>query len=246
MSLKRKKTDLTLAQKYEIVTWLDQKMTQKEISTKLGCSTSTISKIAAKRDEIRRQYETNPNLDRKRTGTASDVEKALSTWFNNARSRDIPVSGPLLTEKAKELKIDDCQASSGWLSRWKVRNSIQFKRQHGEQKDADVAAADQWTTTVLPELLKKYDARDIYNADETGLYYRALPDGTLATKSDKASGSKKAKDRLSVLVTCNMTGADKRKLLVIGKPRCFRGKKNIPVTYDSNSNAWMTSEIFKK
>lgn len=50
------------------------------------------------------------------------------------------------------------------------------------------------------------------------------------------------------LVTANMSGSDKRQLLVIGKskdPRCFHGKKSLPVKYESNKNSWMTSEIFK-
>ncbi|XP_035217793.1 tigger transposable element-derived protein 4-like [Stegodyphus dumicola] len=48
-----------------------------------------------------------------------------------------------------------------------------------------------------------------------------------------------------------MPGADKRKVLVIGKntkPRCFRGLRmdSLPVMYRANRNAWMTSELFKE
>ncbi|KAI8487194.1 Tigger transposable element-derived protein 4 [Branchiostoma belcheri] len=67
------------------------------------------------------------------------------------------------------------------------------------------------------------------NTDETGLYYRALPKGTLAHKPEPVSGSKKAMDRISVLFACNMTGTEKLTPLVIGSsknPRCFRGKHN--------------------
>ncbi|CAI6353251.1 unnamed protein product [Macrosiphum euphorbiae] len=46
-----------------------------------------------------------------------------------------------------------------------------------------------------------------------------------------------------------MAGTDKKKLLIIGKsakPRCFKNIKitNLPVSYLSNKNAWMTAEIF--
>ncbi|XP_022160362.1 tigger transposable element-derived protein 4-like [Myzus persicae] len=46
-----------------------------------------------------------------------------------------------------------------------------------------------------------------------------------------------------------MTGTDKRKLLVIGKsknPRCFKGVSSLPVFYENNTKAWMTSAIFEK
>ncbi|XP_035204577.1 tigger transposable element-derived protein 4-like [Stegodyphus dumicola] len=48
-----------------------------------------------------------------------------------------------------------------------------------------------------------------------------------------------------------MSGTDKRKLLVIGKstkPRCIKGLRmdSLPVVYQANRNAWMTSELFKE
>lgn len=57
--------------------------------------------------------------------------------------------------------------------------------------------------TVLPELIHDYKPEDIYNCDKTGLYYRAVPDGTLASKSEMLSGCKKSKDRVTILVCGN-------------------------------------------
>lgn len=150
---------------------------------------------------------------------------------------------------AKELGIHDFKPTNGWLARWKGRNNVVFKKLHGEKKDADVPAADNFRQNVLPDILKKYKEDDIYNADETGIYYRALPDGTLVNKTEGVAGSKKCKDRITALVACNMSGTDKRRLLVIGKsrePRCLRGKKSLPVLYESNSISWMnfTSAYF--
>ncbi|XP_061175614.1 tigger transposable element-derived protein 6-like [Saccostrea echinata] len=254
MALKRKRTDLFLADKYEAVKLLDQKVPQTEIAKKLGCSQPQISAISKNRDTIRKDYETSANPERKRhrSGKAPTVEGALTEWFTKARSKDLPVSSAVLTEKAEDLAARmniEFTATNGWLSRWKQRNNISYKKMHGEKKDANTDAADHWITDVLPQLMKDYEPQDIYNADETGLYYRALPDGTLTFKKDKLAGSKKAKDRVTVLVTVNMTGTDKRRLLVIGKskdPRCFRGKKSIPVIYKSSGNAWMTGDLFKQ
>ena len=61
----------------------------------------------------------------------------------------------------------------------------------------------------LPDLLETYAPRDIYNTDETGIYFRALPDGSLTFSNDKLSGTKKSKERITALVTTNMDGTDK-------------------------------------
>jgi len=66
---------------------------------------------------------------------------------------------------------------------------------------------------------------------------------------DKCSGGKRSKERITVLVGSNMDGSEKIPLFVIGKskkPRCFRNAK-IPVEYEANKKAWMTSKSnFKK
>jgi hypothetical protein len=64
----------------------------------------------------------------------------------------------------------------------------------------------------------------IYNVDKTGLLYPATPGGFLSNKHTALSSSKKAMDRVTVLCCSNISGTDKRKLLVTrkrAKPRCF-------------------------
>ena len=51
------------------------------------------------------------------------------------------------------------------------------------------------------------------------------------------------------MVCANMSGTDKRPLLVIGKsskPRRLNNVKSFPTEYDANKKACMTSEIFVK
>ncbi|XP_041357847.1 tigger transposable element-derived protein 6-like [Gigantopelta aegis] len=211
---------------------------------------SQVSRIAAKKSEICLQWERNENLDRKRrrTGKDADVETALKTWFTEGCSHDVPLSGPILEEKAKKLaetlNKPDFKLTNGWLCRWEERNCIVYKKAHGEKNDADLPAADNWMKEQLPKL-----PDDVYNADETGIYFRAIPDGTLIYKSEKLSGGKKQKERITALVACNMSGTDKRHLMVIGKsknPRCFRGVTDIPVDYQNNANAWMAGVLFRQ
>ena len=84
-----------------------------------------------------------------------------------------------------------------------------------EKRKTDEPAADQWIADVLPQLIQTYKPEDIYNCDETGIYYHAMPEGTLAETLESVSGSKKAKDRITALVCTNVTSmTDKHKLLV--------------------------------
>jgi hypothetical protein len=70
----------------------------------------------------------------------------------------------------------------------------------------------------LPELLEGYEAQDIYNADETGLFFNFLPDQTLALKGETCHRGKSANEQLTVLLCTNRDGSDKRVPIVIGKP----------------------------
>ena len=60
------------------------------------------------------------------------------------------------------------KAIDGWLSRWKQRNCLQWKTEHGEKQDADQTSAAHYVANILPLLIKDYKPCDIFNADETG------------------------------------------------------------------------------
>ena len=108
-----------------------------------------------------------------------------------------------------------------------------------------------WKETVLLPTLARYSPNDIYNGDETALFYKSLPHRTYCFDSDKPAGSAKRKDRLTLLIITNMDGSDHRKLSVIGKsktPCCLQKKykmqvKDMSVDWYASKNAWMTGEI---
>ena len=135
----------------------------------------------------------------------------------------------------------------GFIDHGKIRHSIGTKKVSGEEKSVADEDIEPWISNSLLDLLKRFKPEDIYNADETGLFYKLQPDHTLAFKGEKCSGGKKSKDRLTVLVCASMAG-EEGPMLVIGKsksPRCFAGVKTLPLTYLGNSKAWMTAQIFE-
>ena len=58
------------------------------------------------------------------------------------------------------------------MRRFKSRHNIKYRRQHGEKQHADENGAAHFLDEKLPTLLKKFAPQDIYNADETGVYWR--------------------------------------------------------------------------
>ena len=139
--------------------------------------------------------------------------------------------------------------SNGWLSRWKKRHNITFRAVCGENASVDLGVCEEWKETTLKPILQRYSADNVFNANETGLYWRLLPDKTHAVKGNTCSGGKKSKERVTLLVCANMNGTEKHPLLVIGKfqrPRCFSGVAHLPIEYKANTNAWMTSIIFEE
>lgn len=88
---------------------------------------------------------------------------------------------------------------------------------------------------------------DSDNADETDLFYMMLPSKTLKIKGQHCHDGKHSKKRVTVLLSANTDGSDKRPLPVIGKsasPRCFEGNRSLPIKYVANSRSWMTRGHF--
>lgn len=141
----------------------------------------------------------------------------------------------------------DFKASNGWLASFKSRHNIVGIKLCGESASVSLETVDEWKGR-LPSLLEDYKAENVFNLDETGLFFRATPDRSLAVKGSDCHGGKRSKDRLTVALACSMTG-EVLKPLVIGraaKPRCFRNLDitRLPVTYKNNRKSWMTSTLF--
>lgn len=115
----------------------------------------------------------------------------------------------------------------------------------------DLAVTSNWIDTVYKSVSEKYQDQDIFNADETGLFFKALPEKTMEFKGKTCSGGKRCKDRLTVLLCCNKDGSEKLKPLVIVKfanPRCLakiKSRDSLPVYYYANSKAWMVTSVSK-
>ena len=88
--------------------------------------------------------------------------------------------------------------------------------------------------------------------DETGSFWKGLPDASLNEKGKRCRGGKQAKQRNTWAFFVNAAGG-KEDPIVIGKsakPHCFKNMKDISRPYGcwyfSNRKAWMKSEIMEE
>ncbi|GBM88364.1 hypothetical protein AVEN_265897-1 [Araneus ventricosus] len=104
----------------------------------------------------------------------------------------------------------------GWIG---LRSGTTLGAAKVVSESASVCSSDinHWMENVWPDIIRNYDEKDIFNADETGLFYKLTPNQTLKLKREKCVGGKLSKVRITILVCANMNGSEKQKLTVIGK-----------------------------
>lgn len=253
MSQKKRKV-FTIEEKSHIIWRLENGESNSEIAKECGVSHSTVSTIWKNREKIKALFENNSlKLKRSRTSEHKVIEDALLTWFKHQRANNVPISGPIVQQKANDFARlagkENFECSSSWVQRFRARHNIVAGKVCGEVAGVPEGVTEEWLSHKWPALCEGYSPEEIFNADETGLFYNLTPDKTLKFKGEECKGGKLSKTRITVLVAANMTGTCKKKLLVIGKakqPRCFKNVHSLPVTYENNTRSWMTSLIFEK
>ncbi|KAI7949502.1 hypothetical protein MJO28_008323 [Puccinia striiformis f. sp. tritici] len=252
----------TMAQKIEVLDWYDkngknQTKTAKhfnEIYPEIGFKQPLISAWVADCDRIREQADSSAShYKRVRITKFPQIEEMLDQWVTQALHSKLTITGDVIRAKWHEFasmeKIPSeewLNLSQGWLTRFKARHGLQSFTKHGEAAQADKEVIDEERKRVS-ELVQGFTRKDIWNMDETGLFYLMPPDRGLA--KEKCSGLKASKTRITIAVTTNSDGSEKLPLLIIGKwakPKAFKKKSGLSLGFDYhfNKRAWMTTEIF--
>ncbi|GFT10435.1 tigger transposable element-derived protein 1 [Trichonephila clavipes] len=151
---------------------------------------STVRAIKKNEAAIRKSVISGTKLSTKFASYIRDVllertERAIAIWIEEQVQRRIPISGYLIQEKAlqfyKSMKQSEPPTSTSQADN------------RGESATADEGAAK-----IFPEELAKiiedgdYSADQVFNADETGLYWKKLPNRTYIAKDEKTASGHKA------------------------------------------------------
>lgn len=247
-----KRKRLTLAQKIEIIKFVEaENIGVRAVAEKFSIGKTQVSDILKNKVYLSQTFVEQGSDQSKRKFPKSDgeiIDTVIFKWYLHARVNNLSISGPLLKEKALELAsevgLNGFKASNGWLQKFKERHQISYK--NGSSSSINRCVITEWLNEVK-ELISGYDERDIFNCDETGLFFRVLPENAMSFSNETCSEGNLSKERLTVLLCANMDG-EFEKPLIIGKVGKHSYFKNISiddhgVIWKSNTKAWMTRDI---
>ena len=116
---KRKRKELILQEKVDVHVFAYKDKNPaigiREIAEKFQCGKTQIQSTLRDKQKLLDKFATNGNAASK---------NAMLEWFRMARSKNIPVSGPMLQAKAvavaEQMQLENFKASSGWLEKFKT------------------------------------------------------------------------------------------------------------------------------
>jgi hypothetical protein len=252
----RKRQSLTAAKKKEICLKKISSpfLRQKELANEYKVSEGMISDILKEKDRWL-AIESNSfqaGLRREKKISFPVIEEALTIWVDKALQAKLVITDSILQSKALGfaflLKEDKFKGSNGWVDNFKKRHNLRQYTMHGEASSAPLEDLDTMREK-LRETIKNFSPENVFNCDETGLFWKMKPSRTIS--NGPVSGTKQSKERVTVLLTCNSTGSEKLCPLFIHKyenPRALRNinKKTLPVDYYWNNKSWMQVSIWNE
>lgn len=133
-----------------------------------------------------------------------ELEKSLFDWIQHTEG-SITISQEVIQEKARQFwpllytGKEMPTFSNGWLCGFQAHQDIRLCVQYGEAGSLQEEATTEMF--AIQHALSLYAPQDIFNCDETSLYWRLTPDRSLSTQD--LPGCKKEKSRISTLFCCN-------------------------------------------
>lgn len=217
---------------------------------------STVSEILSDRYLYLDQgIEPSKPTFRQRTANWPILEEILFNWQQNIERQGGLITGDILCEKAREIwcqipqynNIPSPEFSTGWLSGFKKRYNLYKRTQHGEASSVSNTAAEEMK--AVQTLAGEYEEDNIYNMDETGLFWRQAPSSGLSTQN--RPGIKKDKSRITLVACANSTGSDRLPVWFIGNAKTPRSLHGLNIRalggiWQANKKAWMTTIIMKE
>ncbi|XP_059549399.1 tigger transposable element-derived protein 1 isoform X1 [Myotis daubentonii] len=270
-SAERKKRMMCIELKKEIIAKHDQGVRVIDLAKQYERSTSTICTILKQKESIQA---TTPAkgikiISKQRTSTHENMEKLLMVWLTEKQLAGETVTKAVICEKARAIYADLLQqtpgtsmdeasgepfkASRGWFENFKKRTGIHSVVRHGEAASADIKAGEDHLKTFAEIIAAEgYIPQQVFNCDETGLFWKRMPRRTYITAEEKRlPGHQPMKDRLTLALCANASGDCKIKPLLVyhsENPRAFKShkilKEKLQVMWRANPRAWVTRQIF--
>lgn len=207
--------------------------TQKQLANEYNIDQSSISRILKNKQKILNAIKVNSTTKIKSfsKGKFTELEDILIKFLQITNDNFLPIN-KLIKEKsleiAKKLNIEEFSASDGWYQNFLKRKSLKQKSTIGTEQKINEKTTSNCRQEDLKNILQKYNPENIYNYDETGIYYELLPNKAICKSTTETKFHLNSKKRLTLLLACNFTGSKKLTPVVIGmskSPRCLKELK---------------------
>lgn len=160
---------------------------KKEFKLHFAPDRTTVGRILQNSTRYESIQPQNARLLKARVIKHPQLEQALATWVLQMEHQKKCLSDGLIQQKARKLttmmniSTEDFKASNGWLANFKTRNGLKQHQIHGESGDAQMTGIEEHMQ-ILQAKISSHNHDDVYNMDETGLFYNLVPDKTIASR----------------------------------------------------------------
>ena len=247
--LAKTKKSISIELKHEIINKHNQGFRVSELVKEYGRSSSTICTILKQKETIKKISASKglAIISKRRNNIHDEMEKLLLLWVKEKQLLGDTVTEAIICEKSisifEDLKRaamaagwggassgldhDDFKASHGWFFRFKKRSGIHSVVRHGEAASADLNAGKEFVSRFSEIIAEEgYTPQQVFNCDETGLFWKRMPQRTFITvEENKMPGHKTMKDRLTLALCGNASGDLKIKPILVyhaENPRAFK------------------------
>ncbi|CDW57420.1 tigger transposable element derived 6, partial [Trichuris trichiura] len=210
MAKRKEWRELALKEKVDLIRFLETN-SQRKTAERFHVSKTTVGNIQRRKREYLERYEKESGdaQRRKRRTSLDQVNEAALHWFKQMRAANARICGPMIQEIARKFAVEfgftGFQASNGWLAKFKLRYQISQKILCGESREVPVEVLEDFILKFR-HFASGFKEEDIFNADECGLFFKAMPDRSLVLKGDKCKSGKLSKERFTVLFCASATG----------------------------------------
>ncbi|XP_035222614.1 tigger transposable element-derived protein 1-like [Stegodyphus dumicola] len=203
----KRKSSITMEVKLEIIKKYKSGMRIMAIANAYGRNQSMISTIIKNKEAIKASKSAKgvTTFSYNITALNDDMEILLLIWIKEKKIAGDTITQAAICHKATAIFEDlakaqrdeggegtstqeapTFKASHGWFERFKKRSGIHNVVRHGEAASADEKVAQEFIEAFKMLILDEgYIPQQVFNCDETGLFWKKMPRRTYITEEEK-------------------------------------------------------------
>lgn len=230
-SHKKSYNKMEFMHKVHIISAVEKGQTKVDIAREFGVHPRTVAYIYKQRDAIIKKYKQKFSININRSIDLSDT---LLNWFRMKMNTDRTVTEEAMEAKAEEiarsLKHRKFKCTSEWMKTFKKNHKI-IKHIFNDDTELTPKASIEWS-----RVMEGFDEDNIYIGGTCAILHSD-------TWQSYLSGTLNMEKQMSMMLLTNITGTDKKELLVVGKEIRPISIKTLPIEYYFKENSLIDHSI---